>query len=314
MPVPLREYYPIKRAAELLNCDVMDILHWAEIGAIRLYLPFDSGSGYVSFNAKENELIKGLHTMRRLHEFGMDMDIGRGCGIATDGFSYIHENEFSYDDLDSGDLLYKAPAGYTETRLVEFYGFWSLPKRYFGYGCVLNIEPSDLDYWVSCSGKMIVRFELEEALTFNLDGLYIMKGDFKSIAEKCCTTAGKKDIHLIGVDIPIKYYDAWEDKLLFEEANSPVAEPVNKQSNAVTKRHASNRLAVVHAAIRFKENHKSEFDKHCVGKDGAYKYPEWARQILDRTALFPNGEQKVKSVDTVAKYISEIFKDPNEKK
>ncbi|EDM7394175.1 hypothetical protein CWG81_11615 [Salmonella enterica subsp. enterica serovar Schwarzengrund] len=38
MPLPLREYYPIGRAAELLECTVDDLLHWGGNGNIRLCL------------------------------------------------------------------------------------------------------------------------------------------------------------------------------------------------------------------------------------------------------------------------------------
>ncbi|ECE6503331.1 hypothetical protein HP623_000689 [Salmonella enterica] len=38
MPLPLREYYPIERAAELLECTVDDLVHWGENGNIRLCL------------------------------------------------------------------------------------------------------------------------------------------------------------------------------------------------------------------------------------------------------------------------------------
>ncbi|EJQ7405330.1 hypothetical protein OD098_003493 [Salmonella enterica] len=38
MPLPLREYYPIERASELLECTVDDLLHWGGSGNIRLCL------------------------------------------------------------------------------------------------------------------------------------------------------------------------------------------------------------------------------------------------------------------------------------
>ncbi|GKN10117.1 hypothetical protein NUKP76_52860 [Klebsiella variicola] len=49
MGMPLREYYRIHRAADLLKCEVEDLLHWASIGAIKLYTTFESGSGFVRF-------------------------------------------------------------------------------------------------------------------------------------------------------------------------------------------------------------------------------------------------------------------------
>lgn len=49
MGMPLREYYSVVRAAELLGCKVEDLLHWASIGAIKLYVSFEEGRGYVRF-------------------------------------------------------------------------------------------------------------------------------------------------------------------------------------------------------------------------------------------------------------------------
>ncbi|EMU1914288.1 hypothetical protein WM616_003736 [Salmonella enterica] len=38
MPLPLREFYPIERAAELLDCKISDLAHWYAIGCIRIYI------------------------------------------------------------------------------------------------------------------------------------------------------------------------------------------------------------------------------------------------------------------------------------
>lgn len=32
MTLPLRDYYPIERAAKLLDCDIDDLIHWAVTG------------------------------------------------------------------------------------------------------------------------------------------------------------------------------------------------------------------------------------------------------------------------------------------
>ncbi|EBL5122479.1 hypothetical protein NF98_12160 [Salmonella enterica subsp. enterica serovar Rubislaw] len=45
MPLPLREYYPIGRAAELLECTIDDLVHWAMVGCIRLYIKIDHAYG-----------------------------------------------------------------------------------------------------------------------------------------------------------------------------------------------------------------------------------------------------------------------------
>ncbi|EEG0814204.1 hypothetical protein GWB67_08805 [Salmonella enterica] len=45
MPLPLRDYYPIGRAAELLECTIDDLVHWAMVGCIRLYIKIDHAYG-----------------------------------------------------------------------------------------------------------------------------------------------------------------------------------------------------------------------------------------------------------------------------
>ncbi|EGD1848923.1 hypothetical protein IAH56_002373 [Salmonella enterica subsp. enterica serovar Bareilly] len=47
MPLPLRDYYPIERAAELLECTVDDLIHWAIIGCIRVYIKIYDVNGKI---------------------------------------------------------------------------------------------------------------------------------------------------------------------------------------------------------------------------------------------------------------------------
>ncbi|OFC63104.1 hypothetical protein WKI72_17040 [Candidatus Erwinia dacicola] len=45
MSLPLREYYTIERASELLGCTFDDLVHWAMIGCIRLNIKLDQAVG-----------------------------------------------------------------------------------------------------------------------------------------------------------------------------------------------------------------------------------------------------------------------------
>ncbi|EID3014300.1 hypothetical protein LB105_004229 [Salmonella enterica] len=47
MPLPLRDYYPIERAAELLDCTVDDFIHWAITKRILIYIKIDSACGII---------------------------------------------------------------------------------------------------------------------------------------------------------------------------------------------------------------------------------------------------------------------------
>ncbi|EEB5696455.1 hypothetical protein GN496_09900 [Salmonella enterica] len=46
MPLPLREYYPLERAAELLECTVDDLFHWAATRKIDLCVMVKDAIGY----------------------------------------------------------------------------------------------------------------------------------------------------------------------------------------------------------------------------------------------------------------------------
>jgi len=58
MAIPLREYYSLSRAAELLDCKVEDLIHWASIGGVNIYLSIESGMGYMHFCNENDELGK----------------------------------------------------------------------------------------------------------------------------------------------------------------------------------------------------------------------------------------------------------------
>ncbi|HHR8283144.1 TPA: hypothetical protein ACS9WW_003084 [Salmonella enterica subsp. enterica serovar Muenchen] len=50
MPLPLREYYPLERAAELLECTVDDLFYWAEARKIDLCVMLKDAIGYMDIS------------------------------------------------------------------------------------------------------------------------------------------------------------------------------------------------------------------------------------------------------------------------
>lgn len=48
MTLPLRDYYPIERAAKLLCCDIDDLIHWAVTGCIRICIEIESAYGVLN--------------------------------------------------------------------------------------------------------------------------------------------------------------------------------------------------------------------------------------------------------------------------
>ncbi|EBX2144793.1 hypothetical protein DRD92_09515 [Salmonella enterica subsp. enterica serovar Newport] len=104
MPLPLREYYPIERAAELLECTVDDLLHWGENGRIRLclmlhkvnafcYLDFsifeeiinDFNLPLTEKNNKSNRFIESYYTVHEYYKNnGLDFIEKLSCKVYYD--------------------------------------------------------------------------------------------------------------------------------------------------------------------------------------------------------------------------------------
>ncbi|HBY9728520.1 Uncharacterised protein [Klebsiella variicola] len=92
------------------------------------------------------------------------------------------------------------------------------------------------------------------------------------------------------------------------DLNSDKPQDINARSEKAHERHARNELSIVRAAFRFKETSIDIFNEDCLKKGGGYNFSAWARHVIDQVSLFPNNECPVRSVDTVASYISKVFK------
>lgn len=57
MTLPLRDYYPIERAAKLLDCDIDDLIHWAVTGCIRICIKIESAYGVLNIPDEKMWLI-----------------------------------------------------------------------------------------------------------------------------------------------------------------------------------------------------------------------------------------------------------------
>ncbi|MFN3071924.1 hypothetical protein ACKWMY_27980 [Serratia sp. J2] len=95
------------------------------------------------------------------------------------------------------------------------------------------------------------------------------------------------------------------------DLNGDISNNTNIRSEKALERHARNELAIISAAFRFKDECIDTFKEDCFKKDGSYNFSAWARHVIDKVTLFQNKECPVKSVDTVASYISKVFKGVN---
>lgn len=94
MPLPLRDYYPIGRAAELLECTIDDLVHWAMVGCIRLYIKIDHAYGLLNEVSLDelpetdyfDVITEGTKYKNKLID--LDKSIDKDC---SDDFDYSYE-------------------------------------------------------------------------------------------------------------------------------------------------------------------------------------------------------------------------------
>ncbi|AOR63216.1 hypothetical protein IG605_019240 [Pectobacterium quasiaquaticum] len=179
MGMPLREYYPVKRAAELLGCEVGDLFHWASIGAIKLYVSFENGTGFVRFfgdGIKNEDRDLDRFTEEQFESAAILKNELCTRGFVSDSFSRVLDL-FIKDEEGNIDNSIEKDGGYP----CSFSGLWALPHTAFGVGVLYDFQPSLYDLFLSINNKMFVSFELDEFINLELDGIYVIKSDFLTI-------------------------------------------------------------------------------------------------------------------------------------
>ncbi|USP10159.1 hypothetical protein L1S45_00570 [Aeromonas dhakensis] len=143
--IPL-EYCTPARAARLLGCELEDIFHWYEIGAIKLFLKLDKdcewpsgGSGFVCNNVYFDNVMLG--ELCHQGEYGTTdveyMGIGNGTlhSYGTNVIFHISD-ELNSEDLDSekinecDEFVAETDDDETEQTLEEQHGLWVKLERY----------------------------------------------------------------------------------------------------------------------------------------------------------------------------------------
>ncbi|MGA7586023.1 MAG: hypothetical protein WCB03_08345 [Rouxiella badensis] len=203
MVMPLREYYPVARAAELLECKVEDLLHWASIGAINLYVEFQHGTGYVHFfgnNVEPENRNLVNYDEQDFEEAKILKDEFIKNRLVSDGPSFVLN--IHSDNCKTDEYIIK-----TGAIIVNFNGLWALPHSFYGKTELYSIIPSKYDDWASSNKKMFISFENDEYISFEVDDLYLMHRDFKLILDNG------------GKTLP-NYYNGGVKKETIEEGNA----------------------------------------------------------------------------------------------
>ncbi|EQB2460896.1 hypothetical protein ACYHIT_002968 [Klebsiella variicola] len=279
MAIPLREYYPVKRTAELLDCEVGDLFHWASIGAIKLYLSFENSTGLVRFfgDGVKNE----DRDLERFTEEEYDSSLRLKAQFfnrqfSNDMFSRVYStyrgNRFDGEYINSRSYQ------------CEFSGLWALPYSAFGVSEPYYFRPGFSDFWCSVNNNMFVSFETDEVLNFKVEDFFIVKSDFLAI--KKCSVDG---------ELP-SYINGGVKKPILDDGASATRP-------AVKNYHAEHREEVLMAALYLKKSNPEE----CTN------FTKWAEAINNHAHKFwSNGEPPL-SVKTMAELLGKAHKLPSKK-
>ncbi|MCA7014128.1 hypothetical protein LF934_15950 [Dickeya dadantii] len=123
--LPVLEYFSLERAARFIGagCEVDDLLHWAEIGAIRLSHKFKGNeeySAFIHFHGNPVDVATKIFNANQLDDYHINIS----------QFSIIATSEF--DDCHSVDDVLAVLTRYSDKAKVKGYlrGVWEL-NRYF---------------------------------------------------------------------------------------------------------------------------------------------------------------------------------------
>ncbi|MCS4272081.1 MULTISPECIES: hypothetical protein [Raoultella] len=277
MGMPLREYYRIHRAAELLKCEVEDLLHWASVGAIKLYTTFESGSGVVRFFGdgidKKDRDLKYFTEAHFESSLSLKSEFLK-TPVISDGFSYV----FGTGD---NQCLESIPGNHYS---CGFSGLWALPYSAYGIGVLYALQPRMYDLWTSVNSKMFISFDMDSPLDFDVNSLFMVKSDFVLIKES-------KD----GNELP-SYINGGVRKPHLDNGTSATRPGVKNY-------HAENREEVLKAALYLKKYNPEE----CTN------FTNWAEAINNHAHKFWSDGETPLSVKSMTDLLSKAHKLPSEK-
>ncbi|MBO1629756.1 hypothetical protein GKR58_05750 [Yersinia pseudotuberculosis] len=301
-------YYTVDRASKMIGCDIDDIIHLWLSGAIKLHADMKGVFCYLT-----RHQLRDFEQSELLFYNILNGDPYKSNDLSKTlrWFSYNSEN-VTKREIEDVEVICKY------VFFGKAYGLWELRPtivtRFVRDGVFLT-SVDDVNTENSTNEVCFVAGELFRHDIYNFF-------DYLSFEEPIYIN--KNDLVITHADISSLMSTKWNEipsfinKLKDDEGrlNQPsgLEYSIENAPHPTQERHSRNRLDVVMAAINFKEKHQDTFKSECIKSDGSYNFTGWARQVLDRPYLFPNGEIKTKSIDTVQGYISAIFKAPNERR
>ncbi|EMD3330009.1 hypothetical protein VQ366_001207 [Salmonella enterica] len=215
MPLPLRNYYPVGRAAELLECTIDDLICWGETGRIRLCIRLNKITGLLKIynllmfydglitdlglplldenSSEEDRLnqaidniysvcVNNLKILKKIRDktcyailYQMFFTVNPDSDCHLR--SDYYSNEFKYDFV-------KCFLGGEQCihQMVSMRGFFALPG-YFFKGCGEFESLSGDGFLYTTDYLMEISPCIEDEIKITIDDLFILKKDFIRIKE-----------------------------------------------------------------------------------------------------------------------------------
>ncbi|EBJ8357645.1 hypothetical protein D0W10_14440 [Salmonella enterica] len=214
MPLPLREYYPLDRAAELLECTIDDLIHWASFGYINLCIKLKNVDGvfevrdwrdiynseFVPMGAppidisesKKNQLYFSLYNIH--NGGGGELKITNHEPLEyTIGKKYIelYREKYNYASYFCDAIVFIC-----EGKSIESLSVISI-------GCVSDVEDFSItDYIVE---KLSLTDDNKIFIKVNLDGLFVMYADERSFWDDITTNELRRDFVVGAVNSGLEF-------------------------------------------------------------------------------------------------------------
>lgn len=205
MPLPPLKYCTVERASRLLNCEIGDLIHWHEIGAIRLFINIKENiECVIPFNNTENIIDYLQHNWYWRNEYSEIVTVDEP-----------YNNTLYEDDI----TLFGIPS------FIK--GLWSCINL-SSYGCVSKLVPNDN---MQVMG-LLSYFDNVVAYVDNSENSHMNVNPITIIPEKLIIT--QMDIE------KIKNYDENSKDSFFSQDNQLLKDKVDSDIGISTKERIQN--------------------------------------------------------------------------
>ncbi|HFJ4332795.1 TPA: hypothetical protein ACGUIF_004822 [Serratia liquefaciens] len=279
--LPPLEYCHIDRASRLLECEIEDILHWHEIGAIKICIRLDGTEKIHSYISE--------FTLSKLYDSGVTIGVDIPKELSFQSMICI------YNEHDSTPLPLRSDIDRTKYKstlfntLVECYGFWALvPYQY-------NSSDDNTDiivYSTDIEDKFNIRLSIEER-KFGIEDMFIMKHDI--------------DMLLGSNGQPLPNYINGKSPPIESDTTKIEGKKIHRNQEI----NSSKRERILLAAMYVMKHYPDE----CLRKNGKESLAATAKAVCNHSySLFGTEEPPITNVRIISEIIADGYRLPKERK